>query len=282
MKAVKRIFKRAIILFVYLLIFSLLIYILFIIFGTKPTCSDGVKNQKEEGIDCGGPCSEKCEKIPEVKNIQVIEKYILATSEGQYDVLIKISNPNSQFGISDFDYTLDLMDGDGKIVGRSEGTSFILPNQTKYILAFNLASASKPNDLNFKIRSFKWTNFSEYEEPLVQVYAKEFNLVGTGSNFATLKARIKNLSDYDFRNITVKAVIRNEQDIPVALNQTNVNGVKVNEEREVVFNWASGFNIGPDAPKIEISTEVDFFNDENFMKKYGSPEQYKSYNAGSD
>ena len=31
-----------------------------------PTCSDGIKNQGEEGVDCGGPCPWKCEveKVP--------------------------------------------------------------------------------------------------------------------------------------------------------------------------------------------------------------------------
>lgn len=278
----RRIFKRTIISIVYLIIFSLLIFAVYNYFATKPTCSDGTKNQNEEGVDCGGPCSAKCEKIPEVKSVEILEKAILASGDNQYDALVKINNPNSQFGIADFEYSLDLVDSEGKIIGRSEGTSFILPNQTKYLLAFNISAPSKPNGLNFKIRSFRWTNFTEYEEPLVQVYAKEFNLIGAGSSFATLKARIKNLSDYDFRNITVKAVIRNAQDVPVALNQTNVNDVKVNEEREVVFNWGSSFEVSPEAPKIEISTEVDFFNDENFMRKYGSPDQYKSYETGSE
>ncbi|MBT4258239.1 hypothetical protein HOD88_03605 [archaeon] len=29
--------------------------------GACPTCTDGIKNQKEEGVDCGGPCPWKCE-----------------------------------------------------------------------------------------------------------------------------------------------------------------------------------------------------------------------------
>ncbi len=45
---------------------------------TCPTCSDGIKNQGEEGIDCGGTCTELCplrektriEKFIERKNVQ--------------------------------------------------------------------------------------------------------------------------------------------------------------------------------------------------------------------
>ncbi|MFA5925700.1 MAG: hypothetical protein WC831_02095 [Parcubacteria group bacterium] len=278
----KRIIKKTIISAVYVVIFSLLAVGFYSLFSANPTCSDGTKNQNEEGVDCGGSCSAVCEKIPDVENIQVIEKNILPAGDGQYDVLARISNPNTQFGIADLEYSFDLLDGAGKIVGQSEGKNFILPSQEKYILAFNLTSSSEPKDLNFKIRSFRWTKFSEYEEPLVQVYSKEFNFVSAGSNFATLKARIKNLSDYDFRNITVSTIIRNDQNVPVALNQTNVNDVKVNEEREIVFNWGRSFEISQEAPKIEINTDVDFFSDDNFMKKYGSPDQYRSYGADSE
>ena len=28
--------------------------------GSTPTCSDGIKNQGEGGIDCGGPCPRRC------------------------------------------------------------------------------------------------------------------------------------------------------------------------------------------------------------------------------
>jgi hypothetical protein len=278
----QRVLKRTIIIVIYLIIFSLLGTELYYIFRTKPTCSDGQQNQGEEGVDCGGPCSVKCESIPKIENIRVLEKAILPASEGKYDAMAKINNPNPQFGVAQLEYSFNLLDNSGAIVSQSEGSSFILPGQTKYILAFNLASSVQPKNIDFKIRSFKWTKFSEYEEPLIQIYSKEFNLVNAGSNFATLKAKIKNQSSFDFKTITAKAVIRNERNAPVALNQTSVNDVRVNEEREVVFNWGSRFQIGSETPSVEIETEANFFSDENFMKRYGSSDQYKTYDINPE
>ena len=260
-----------------MIIFSLLGTELYYILRTKPTCSNGRQDQGEAGVDCGGPCSIKCENIPKIENIQVLEKAFLPASEGKYDAMAKINNPNPQFGVAQFDYSFNLLDDSGNIIGQSEGSSFILPVETKYILAFNLASTTQPESMDIKIRSFRWTKFLEYEEPLIQIYSKEFNLVNAGSNFATLKAKIKNQSSYDFKTITAKAVIRNEWNAPVALNQTSVNDVRVNEEREVVFNWGSRFSVGLGAPGVEIEMEANFFSDENFMKQYGSSDQYKTY-----
>jgi hypothetical protein len=43
-----------------------------------PTCSDGIKNQGEEGIDCGGPCPWKCpEEIPLLKRTSVLYSFLI-------------------------------------------------------------------------------------------------------------------------------------------------------------------------------------------------------------
>lgn len=273
----KRILKRTVIIIIYLAIFSLIGTGLYYIFRTDPSCNDGKQNQGEAGIDCGGSCSAKCEEMPKIENVRVLEKNFLPVGDGKYDAIAKIDNPNSQFGVAQFEYSFNLLDGSGNIISQKEGSSFILPAETKYILAFNLASSAQPESIDIKIRSFKWTKFLEYEEPLIQIYSKEFNLVNAGSNFAILKAKIKNLSGYDFRTITVKTVIRNERNVPVALNQTSVNDVKVNEEREIIFNWGNSFPLGSGTPSIEIEAEADFFSNENFMQQHGSAGQYKSY-----
>lgn len=49
-----------------------------------PTCSDGKKNQGEEGIDCGGPCPWKC--IPEIPLLK--RPWILYTFTGFILILI--------------------------------------------------------------------------------------------------------------------------------------------------------------------------------------------------
>ncbi len=42
------------------------------------TCSDGIKNQGEQGIDCGGPCIKRCPftPIPKIINVKILQ-YIL-------------------------------------------------------------------------------------------------------------------------------------------------------------------------------------------------------------
>lgn len=279
MTFVGRNIKRLVIIFIYLVIFSLIGTGFYFLFRAKPTCSDKIQNQGEEGIDCGGPCA-KCEEIPNIENITVTEKAIIPADSGKYDTLVKVTNPNSQFGVAKFDYSFNLTDESGKILAQDKGSDFILPAQTKYILAFNLSPEAKPVSLDFEINSFKWSKFLEYEEPDISVYSKQFSLVSGGeSGFAKLEAKMRNQSGYDFRQISAKAVIRNGAGEPIAINQTSFNDVRVNEEREIDFNWTSPFQIDPVSAKIEIEPDVDVFSSDNYMKKHGTTQQYESYNV---
>ena len=273
----ERVLKRTVIIIVYLVVFGLLGTAAYYIFRTPPTCSDKIKNQGEEEVDCGGPCT-KCEPIPVIENMKVVQKFLVPSGPGKYDALFKIENPNPQFGVASFDYSFDFIDGSGAVVLKKEGTNFVLPAETKDILAFNAELSENSKNFEFRIKSFKWQKFSEYEEPNIAVYGKEFNFTSDGSGFAQLKVKIQNRSGYDFRKITTKAIIKDKSGVPVAVNQTFNNDIKVNEEREVIFKWSESFSQDIDMQNIEIEPEVDVFRSENFMKKFGTSEQYESYN----
>ena len=280
MSPTKRILKRLVIVLIYVLIAALLGLAAYFIVKPKPTCFDGIQNQNEEGVDCGGPCVKKCE-TPVIDNLKIEEKAIVTDGFGSYDVLAKVTNPNAEFGAASFKYAFDLLGSDGEILEKKEGTSFILPAQTKYILAFNLKPRIEPASLEFRIISFKWLKFLEYEEPSIDVYSKELNIVSSGIGFAELKAKIRNRSDYDFKEIVAKIVIRDQHDKPVALNQTSINDVRVNDEREIVVRWDNPFSVDPVSQKIEIEKEVNVLDNYNFMEEHGTQEQYESYDFGN-
>lgn len=276
-----RTMRRLMIIFIYLAIFGLIGTGLYYIFRTAPTCSDKIQNQGEAGPDCGGPCA-RCGEIPTVENLKIVEKAIIPGEAGRYDVLASVANPNSQLGAARFDYTFNLLDGSGNIIVQKAGSSFLLPGETKYILAFNLPSEAKPESLNVEISSFEWSLFSEFEEPDIAVYAKEFSLASGGeTGFAKLKAKMRNQSGYDFREISAYGVIRGGNGLPIAINETNFNDVRAEEEREINFSWNSMFPIDPMSAKIEIVPEVNVFESDNFTKKHGFQGQYGTYNAGS-
>lgn len=272
----KRIIKRTVIILVYVAIILAVAMPLYFLFRADPTCDDGKINQGEEKIDCGWPC-QKCEEIPDIENLEIVEKSLVPIGQGKYDALARIKNPNSLFGAASFDYSFEFLSENGKAIAERSGSSFVLPGEAKYVLEFNVDPQEVPESFNFRIKSFKWQKFTAFEDPDVAVYQKEFNFISSGVGFAQLKAKIQNRSGYDFRRITTRAVIRDISGKPVAVNETNSNDVKVNEERELIFNWNDSFTKDINVQRIEVEPDVNVFDQDNFMKKYGSPGQYESY-----
>ena len=90
---------------------------------TKATCTDGIKNGKEEGLDCGAlACGKACE--PAIMPISIISSQFLEIGQGDYDFVAQVSNPNVSYGASRIEYSL----------GSNSGFFYILPGQTKYII----------------------------------------------------------------------------------------------------------------------------------------------------
>ena len=57
-----------------------------------PTCSDGVQNGDEEGVDCGGACDRVC-SFQAVDPIVLWERFF-EVGPGVYNTVALIENPN--------------------------------------------------------------------------------------------------------------------------------------------------------------------------------------------
>jgi Mg-chelatase subunit ChlD len=94
-------------------------------FYVAPTCFDGRQNGEEAGVDCDGGCVRVC-----AFNAQApIERWTRSfrVSDGQYNAVAYVENPNPAIGTPELRYTFSLYDQQGLITERS-GTTFLPPN----------------------------------------------------------------------------------------------------------------------------------------------------------
>ncbi|MCX6761488.1 MAG: hypothetical protein NTY33_01395 [Candidatus Moranbacteria bacterium] len=270
----KNIQKRLIIGLAYLIFFSLVFWFLYSVFKPKATCTDGLKNQNEEGVDCGGVCAVKCQKI-EVKDLTTGETGVVESIvAGEYDFYGVVTNPNSVYGSKSFTYAIKFKDENGTILNEKQGTGFILPGEKKYIIENNIKLDKLPTSIDFSVTDPAWVELDElYEKPDLKVVSKNYAETGSGVGFSQASGLLQNRSPFDFALIKIKVILRDADGKIIALNATEMRTVKSGEDRDYRVSWPSRF---PGAvSSVENQIEVNVFDSDAFVRKYFKAEKFQ-------
>ncbi|HRY82339.1 MAG TPA: hypothetical protein P5232_01335 [Candidatus Moranbacteria bacterium] len=259
--------KKIIIILIYLFIFALIILGLYSIFKSKANCFDGIQNQNERGVDCGGVCQKECNEIKAQDLIIKKTGIVPSGISGKYDFYAKISNPNAAFGNKNFDYEITFKDSIGNVVASKKGSSFVLPGEEKYVVENNIDSPSEPFSGELKIATSDWVKFEDYyERPDIQIINKNYSEISGGTGFANAQGLLRNRSPFDFESIKIQVILKDLNGEVLALNSTEMKTVKSGEDRDFKVFWPSSF---PGAVSVmEAQAEVNIFNSETFLKRF--------------
>jgi hypothetical protein len=231
----------------------------------NPTCSDGKQNQKEEGIDCGGPCKACSEELVG-KDLIVKNTYVVYGGENKYDVVADIHNPNALYGGREVYYTLEIVDTSGNVLATRDSKTFILPNENKYIVEVGMETQGKPSSVKISINNVDWVKFTEFDSPQILVKNQRFGLVENSTSYAEAFGLVVNDSPYDFQNVVVNVILEDERGVPIAVNKTEMRTLDANSQREFRLVWPHKFPGNIKTTKMRAQTNI--FDSLNFMKKY--------------
>ena len=265
--------KRLAIGFVYLLILAIIAGVVYLII-TRPsvtTCSDNIKNQGEDGVDCGGPCSP-CEwQLQE--DIEVVWVKAIKTQKDYVDLAAKIRNPNNDFGAKVINYEFDLYNDKEELITSVKGNSYIFPKDSRYVIEQKIPVFEKIDKTEFKINSVDWQELVSYEEPDLLIRNPQFE---QSPSKVEAIGTLENKSNYDFNIINILAVLFDKDDEALAAGEMELKTILSQESRYFKINWA--FPVGGEVKKADITAETNIFLDENFMKRYGGDqEKFQEY-----
>jgi hypothetical protein len=265
---ISRPFKQVIVFLAYCAVAMLLgIAAYYAFFKAPETCFDGRQNQNEQGVDCGGVCAAVCKENVSGADLEITEIAFVPGGNGQYDILGKIYNPNDEIGAASFTYAAELRDGSGEVLAVRSGTSYILPQENKYILELNLAAQAQPATASLRISEIEWARFSGYQEkPSINIYQKRYGPISSGAGFSEAFGLLSNESPYDFRSIIVRVILRDNSGKPLAFNTTEMRTVRSHEERDFRLVWPSAFP--GTVEKVEMEADADVYHSDNFMRQY--------------
>ncbi|MEK7596406.1 MAG: hypothetical protein AAB564_02585 [Patescibacteria group bacterium] len=216
-------------------------------FSSEPTCFDGRKNQKEEEIDCGGPCGKKC--AGETKNPAVLWSRAIKTSDGIYDAAALVENPNIFAGIQSLPYKFKLYDQRNVLVGVREGEIFVNPAERFMIFEPGIVTKEKiPARAVLEMAAKEEIDWVRIEKnpPNFSVEKKTFYK----DPFPFLEVKVHNRSLTSFPEVYVNAVIYDKDNNVQAASQTVLDAVEPDALRFAFFTWQKPFE--KEAEIIEI------------------------------
>lgn len=248
-------------------------FIIYLISKPDPACDDGIQNQREEGIDCGGPCAP-CPEVIETSPPEVIESDFVHTEGNKYDVIVKIKNPNNLLGSSRSTIVTKLVGDNGEILSENRDYDFfILPKEEKYFLVYGLETDQTPAKVEVNFEEIAWSKFSQYDEPRLVIINKKYEKSSGGTAwFSQAKGTLVNKSGIDFEEINIKIILRNAEGELLAINSQVMNTVRSGEQRDFISSFPRSFS--GDVSSMEIQAETNIFDSENFIRLHGSPENW--------
>ncbi len=126
--------KRKTLYFSFLGLFVLGFIFIFVVprFQNPPTCSDGIQNGNEGGVDCGAGCPLYCEAL--ARPLVVVWSRSFPVVSGRYNAFALIENQNTDAAIHSLDYEFRLYDENNIFIGRKTGTTYIPHNGQRVIV----------------------------------------------------------------------------------------------------------------------------------------------------
>ena len=219
---------------------------LFFLLYEEPTCFDNKENQDEVGIDCGGVCELLCQS-------QVIQPTILwsravAVTDGVYNAVAYVENPNFDIGTNAIVYLFKLFDEDNILIAERKGVTFIAPNSILSVFEGGIITGERvPKRTFFEFKgSPKWFKM---HNPAISLIVENSVLSGA-ETLPKIEAEIRNSSTQDISDIEIIVIVFDENGNAIAASKTSVDRLRRLTSSDIVFTWPKPFSVK--VGKIEI------------------------------
>ena len=269
-----RVIKRFTIALIFLVIAAGVGYGIYAFVNVDPTCYDRVQNQGEEGVDCGTTCGNTCDPI--VVPLEIVSQRLIAAGESEYDFIARIRNSNTSHGAANVSYDIILKDKNGAAVNTIQGTFYILPVQTKYIVKTPIRIIGTGITPELIIKDVVWHKVNVVDLKI------DFPLVGEQHGAVSVpgvryqeEGTLSNKSDFDFDQVDVLVVVQDFTGEIHAVTSTTINTFLSQSLRYFKVTWPD--EISGEGVMLQVQASTNVFNNSNFIRRYGTEEKFQRY-----
>ncbi len=209
-------------------------------FYKSPSCSDGVQNQDETGVDCGGSCAYLCteqEQPPTVLFTKAIQN-----GEGRVDVIAKVENKNADAAAKDVPYKITLYGSDQSLIQEIPGTLDLPPGTSVPVFVPGIPSGKQSvvsAFLEIESSSPKW--FSMPTDSRIIPKVSDIKQTGTMSS-PRIDATLSNPSVTALTNVKAIVLVHNDKGDVIAASSTIIPLISAQGQAIAAFTWNYAFS----------------------------------------
>lgn len=194
---------------------------------------------------------------PTIFPIDIIWSQIFASGQNIYSIGSKIRNPNTNFGASNFNYSIYLYDTNNVLIKVLAGKSFIWPGESKYIVEGGISLLKAPIKAVFEIENPVWREVKNFKGIDLTVGNINYGYGKPGSGkFFMIDFIANNNTPFNLEKVYVSAIVLKKEKLPIAVGSTILENLKSKERRSFSIPWFSEFSGIPDSVDLSISTNL--------------------------
>lgn len=211
------------------------------------------------------------------EDLQVYPLHVFVSGE-RYDLSVQIENPNAKF-MANFNYCFT--QGENEIFC---GTSFIFPNEKKYVMSLGRNDLSGLGNIDFKINDIFWQRINAHQISSWEDYASdrlnfavfdiEF-LAASDSGLSnrvslnTLSFAVQNNTSFGYYEAPLNILLFSGSEL-VGINRYSLFDFLSGDKREVRLSWAGNFR---SVNRVEVVPEINIMDDNVYLKYQGSSDR---------
>jgi hypothetical protein len=216
----------------------------FFTFYKAPTCFDGIQNEGELGIDCGGPCTKLCQTA------FMPAKIIWADSEeitpGTYDLAAYIENENLNGAAVNVPYTFSVYDNQGVLITQQHGRMTIPVGRNTLAFVGDVKTGTRvpaKGGITFQFDNPPiWGKSFDSLSNLV-IGTPKFSENGAPATgvVSSLNVPIGNNGLTSYNGVTVYAVLSDKNSNHIGFSETYLDSVPPGSSVTAPFTWPFSF-----------------------------------------
>lgn len=214
------------------------------------------------------PAPVEVEGPPDDFKVEVLDTDLVQTSEPRvYDVVSTIRNTNAEWGVPLLKYKYTFRDDAGAVVGERERTSYILPQQERYVVEIDVETVTTAASVDLAIEILEAEKLEQFINPQAQFTQKNVKYF-VGGDKSRVDGVLVNESPFSFDKVDVFIILYNQSNEVVGVNYTNIDDFLAGSERYFSVLWPE--IISNENLRVELEPNVNAYEDGSFMDVYGT------------